>query len=146
MQDEREYIIKHVFPRTSDDLRERGSRIYGDRSPLGCDCRRSRAGKSAEICLDEIDRCRPYFIGILGERYGWVPNVDDVKKDPELIAIIPGSFLHRKRTSVTEMEMLYGVLEILQWQSRFFFISVTERKRILSSKNRCCSNSQNLIS
>lgn len=24
--------------------------------------------------LAEIERCRPYFIGILGERNGWVPE------------------------------------------------------------------------
>ena len=29
------------------------------------------------ICLSEIDRVRPYFfIGFLGERYGWVPPPD----------------------------------------------------------------------
>lgn len=25
------------------------------------------------VCLDEIDRCTPYFIGLLGHRYGWIP-------------------------------------------------------------------------
>jgi hypothetical protein len=24
-----------------------------------------------ELCLDEIRACRPFFIGQLGERYGW---------------------------------------------------------------------------
>lgn len=24
-----------------------------------------------KICLEEIDRCRPYFVGSLGFRYGW---------------------------------------------------------------------------
>jgi nephrocystin-3 len=23
------------------------------------------------ICLAEVDRCRPYFVGLLGQRYGW---------------------------------------------------------------------------
>jgi hypothetical protein len=31
-------------------------------------------GRVLPTCLAEIDRCRPYFIGILGERYGWVPK------------------------------------------------------------------------
>jgi hypothetical protein len=28
-------------------------------------------------CLDEIRACRPFFIGLLGERYGWVPGPGD---------------------------------------------------------------------
>ena len=36
-------------------------------------------GKVLPICLDEIQRCRPYFIGLLGERYGWVP--DEISPD-----------------------------------------------------------------
>ena len=30
-------------------------------------------GKVLPICLAEIDRARPFFMGLLGERYGWVP-------------------------------------------------------------------------
>jgi hypothetical protein len=26
------------------------------------------------LCLAEIECCRPFFIGLLGERYGWVPE------------------------------------------------------------------------
>ena len=31
-------------------------------------------GKVLPICLEEIKRCRPYFISLLGERYGWAPQ------------------------------------------------------------------------
>ena len=31
-------------------------------------------GAVLPICLAEIERSRPYFIGLLGERYGWVPD------------------------------------------------------------------------
>jgi hypothetical protein len=27
-------------------------------------------GKVLPLCLAEIERCRPYFIGLLGEHYG----------------------------------------------------------------------------
>ncbi len=27
-----------------------------------------------ELCLKEIDNCRPYFVNLLGERYGYVPK------------------------------------------------------------------------
>ena len=34
------------------------------------------------MCLDEIDRCRPYFICMLGQRYGWSTQVSAI--DPTL--------------------------------------------------------------
>lgn len=30
--------------------------------------------ETLKLYLDEISACRPYFIGLLGERYGWVPG------------------------------------------------------------------------
>ena len=44
------------------------------------------------VCMDEIDRSRPFFIGLLGHRYGWVPNLKDDAR------------------SVTEMEIVYGAM------------------------------------
>jgi hypothetical protein len=50
------------------------------RSPLGNHRRggtaRKGQGKVLPICLAEIDRARPFFIGLIGDRYGWVPNPD----------------------------------------------------------------------
>jgi hypothetical protein len=30
--------------------------------------------ETLKLCLDEIRACRPFFIGLLGERYGWMPG------------------------------------------------------------------------
>jgi len=30
-------------------------------------------GKALDICLDEIDSCRPFILGLLGNRYGRCP-------------------------------------------------------------------------
>jgi hypothetical protein len=38
-------------------------------------------GEVLPICLAEIDRARPYFIGMLGERYCWPPTADDFAPD-----------------------------------------------------------------
>lgn len=57
--------------------------------------------------MEEIRRCRPYFIGLLGERYGWVPeSIPDelIEKEPWLREQCEG------RKSVTELEILHGVL------------------------------------
>ena len=33
-----------------------------------------RNEKILKVCMSEIERCRPYFIGLLGKRYGWTPD------------------------------------------------------------------------
>jgi len=122
MQDEREYIIKHIFPELRTICRQRGVEFTEIDLRWGVTAEEAEQGKVLKICLDEIDRCRPYFIGILGERYGWVPKLEDIKKDPELVAshpwIIP---CIENGTSVTEMEMLYGVLENPAMADHAFF-------------------------
>ncbi len=121
-QPEREYIIKFVFPELRKICRERGVEFTEIDLRWGVTSEEAEQGKVLKICLDEIDRCRPYFIGILGERYGWTPRLEDVRKDPELLDehpwIIP---CIENGISVTEMEMLYGVLENPKMADHAFF-------------------------
>ena len=62
-------------------------------------------GAVLPICLAEIERTRPYFIGMLGERYGWVP--DEIPRD---LADREAWLADDTGRSVTEMEILHGVL------------------------------------
>lgn len=65
------------------------------------------ARKVLQVCLDEIDRCRPYMIVILGDRYGWMPGPemihDAVRNRSELR-------LSDEDISVTALEIEYGAL------------------------------------
>ena len=56
--------------------------------------------KIFNVCFDEIERCKPYFIIILGDRYGYVPEMTE---DYKLIEY-PGK-------SITHMEVQKGVFE-----------------------------------
>ena len=67
------------------------------------------------ICLEEIRRCRPYFIGLLGERYGWVPR--EIPRTSSRGAVAAE---HRER-SVTELEILHGVLNDPAMAEHAFF-------------------------
>ena len=63
----------------------------------------SNRKETLKLCLDEIRACCPFFICLLGERYGWVPDGDAFTADlneeqPRL------KDLHGK--SVTELEIL----------------------------------------
>ena len=87
----------------------------------------SKSGETLRICLEEIDRCRPsapvFFVGLLGERYGWIPPRDyfkpDVLEDPNLGWVKE----HIDGKSVTELEILHGVLrnETMRDKSFFYF-------------------------
>src|SRR5690606_36096057 len=62
-------------------------------------------GAVLPICLAEIDRSRPFFLGLLGQRYGWLPEEvpDDLATHLPWLRDLEG-------TSVTEMGVLHGVL------------------------------------
>jgi hypothetical protein len=62
-------------------------------------------GKVLPICPAEIRNCRPYFVGLVGERYGWVPE----RIDSVLVRAQPWLGVHLEK-SVTELEILRGVL------------------------------------
>ena len=68
------------------------------------------------ICLEEIQRCRHYFIVLLGERYGWVP----INMPQELIDREPWLAEHQER-SVNEPEILHSVLNNPQMADHALF-------------------------
>lgn len=62
--------------------------------------------KVLSVCLDEIDRCNPPMIVILGDRYGYMPSstlISDIAKRKELQ-------LDDYKKSVTALEIEYGAL------------------------------------
>ncbi len=116
MQAEREELVKRVFPKLRKLCAQRGV-IWGDVDlRRGITEEQAHRGEVLPICLAEIDRCRPYFLGLLGERYGWVPE----SLDPDLLAVQPWLAEHRDR-SVTELEIQHGVLHNPGMAGRAFF-------------------------
>lgn len=70
-----------------------------------------REKKIFNICLEEIDNCRPYFMGILGHRYGWIPARDGL---PLPDVTLPEGFpINQHNLSVTMFEFLHGFLSPL---------------------------------
>jgi len=87
MQSERDHLVRFVFPRLREELLER--RIHFIDVDL-------RWGVTSEqealaVCREIVDECHPWFLCMLGGRYGWVP---------------PG-----KTRSITADEVYYGVLD-----------------------------------
>jgi nephrocystin-3 len=116
MFDEREELIKFTFPELRKRCRERQVEFVEVDLRWGITDEQKAEGKVLPICLAEIERCRPYFIGLLGERYGWVPQ----KIDKELAEVQPWLKEHKEK-SVTELEIIHGVLQNPEMERLAFF-------------------------
>lgn len=122
---ERDELVKRVFPELRSRCKDRFVEIVEVDLRWGITEDQSREGATLKICLQEIDRCRPsapvFFIGLLGERYGWVPPNDyyptEVLDDPELAWVRE----HIGGKSVTELEILHGVLNSRNLKDHAFF-------------------------
>ncbi len=127
MEDVRTYLMTKVFPK----IIEEGKRHNVVVTPLdlrwGITEQASRKGETAKICLKEIERSQPYFIGILGNRYGWQPTVEELSVDPQTFKDYP--WLRedvQNKLSMTEIEMQYGVLRNKEKINAFFYIGSDE--------------------
>jgi len=118
MQAERDHLVKFVFPQLRRLCELRGVTWGEVDLRWGVTDEQAAEGKVLPICLEEIKRCRPYFIGLLGERYGWIPDAlpaDLLEREPWL-----KEHLHGK-TSVTELEVLHGVLRNPEMAGHAYF-------------------------
>ncbi|MGN0812248.1 MAG: DUF4062 domain-containing protein [Candidatus Coproplasma sp.] len=75
------------------------------------------AKKVLDVCLDEIDRCEPPMIVILGYRYGWIPSQETLKNSVERKNLI----LQDLNMSVTALEIEYGALCRAPERTLFYF-------------------------
>ena len=116
MHAEREELVKYTFPELRRRCRARALEFVGVDLRWGVTKEQSERGEVLPICLAEIERCHPYFIGLLGERYGWVSE----QIDPELIDSQPWLEEHKDK-SITELEILHGVLENPKMEKNSFF-------------------------
>ena len=77
MQAERDELVKRVFPLLRRRCEQRGVAWSEVDLRWGVTDEQAAEGAVLPICLAEIERTRPYFIGLLGQRYGWVPDAID---------------------------------------------------------------------
>lgn len=117
--EERDLLVRQVFPALRARLKERFVELVDVDLRWGITVQQAERGEVLPICLTEIDRSRPYFIGMLGERYGWVPPPGALA--PELLERQPWLAEHVGGASVTELEILHGVLNNPALSARAFF-------------------------
>lgn len=108
MQQERNALVK-LFRQLAEEGRKQRISITLLDLRWGITDDQKRNGMVISTCLQEIDNSRPFFIGLIGERYGWVPGAGEFQ------SVLMGKFPVLKeyadrKMSITEIEMRYGVL------------------------------------
>ena len=124
MMAERDALMHYVFPELAERLRERRIHLEPIDLRWGVETTDKKEQMEKEllvlkVCLDEIDRCKPFLIGMIGDRYGWVPPEERMKAAEEEKGF---KSVHRNK-SITALEIEYGVLSnnAQLKRSRFYF-------------------------
>ena len=132
MQEEREILIKKTFPKLKSFAAQRMVSLTPIDLRWGVTEKEAKSGKVLELCLNEIERCQPFFIGILGSRYGWSPRIEDLEGNNMLFdqyKWLKGDI--ENGLSITEMEMQFAVFRRQTHANALFFI---KRNDILIDK------------
>jgi telomerase protein component 1 len=116
MHAERDHLVKVTFPALREKLLPFRVELYDIDLRWGVTKEQAENDQVLDLCLQQIDECRPFFVGILGDRYGWVPEkfpVEALKKY--------GWIAHHTGRSVTELEIIHGVLANPAMRGHAFF-------------------------
>src|SRR4051812_47186351 len=81
MHAERDALNRFVFPELRSRCQKRGVEFVGIDLRWGLTAEEAQGAGALRLCLDEIERCRPYFVCLLGERFGWVPPPQEIARD-----------------------------------------------------------------
>ena len=121
MQAERDLLQRTVFPRLRRVLMEYGEDVNFLDLRWGVDTLNLSEDESGKlvlkVCIDSIDRCIPFVIVFLGERYGWIPSrhIIDETNDTRIEEV------YEDGMSVTNLEIEYGAFGKKQNLDRCIF-------------------------
>jgi tetratricopeptide (TPR) repeat protein len=116
MQAERDHLVRVVFPALRERLEPHRIHLIDVDLRWGVTREQAENRQILGLCLQQVEECRPFFLGLLGQRYGWVPDdlpAEDLRRQPWLA--------QQERVSITELEVLHGVLRHAEAGSRALF-------------------------
>ncbi len=133
MHAERDYLLTQIFPKIDLLLRKNGIRLHV------VDLRGSEQESRDEafernvfsMCLNEVAKCRPRMIGLIGSNYGWIP-IKAAESDEVLLytakkmAAEHGIRLAEiTEKSITHIEIMYG-MRVMDHNKCFFLFRQLE--------------------
>lgn len=120
MQFERDALNTYVAPLVDNRLAKHGEAVYFGDLRWGVNTTELDSEESSkkvlDVCLDEIDNCKPYMIVLIGERYGWIPSAELLHS-----AAVAKGIDTPTDISVTQLEIEYGALLSPDYNGRILF-------------------------
>jgi len=125
MKAERDYLITKVIPSLQHYCNEKEFSLTNFDMRTDISEEETKQGKVLEICLKEAITNNPFFIGLLGERYGWIPSEENKKSMTENTSVL-GNFpwladKFNEGSSLTDM-IQEGVLRSKEQMNACFYI------------------------
>ena len=110
MHAERDYLVKRVFPKLSEWCERRKLHMVDIDLRWGVTEADATQNKNVvNVCLNRIDQCRPFFVCLLGQRYGTIAGPEIVSEDT--MKNYPGlEDAINKGSSIPELEILHSVI------------------------------------
>jgi len=136
MHPERQKLITNVFIKFKKLAKQRGVEVTEIELRTGVT---DATGHIAKVCLEQVDRCVDspiFFLGILGDVYGWDEwyEVEEKESLKERHKAVIEKYPTR---SITELEIRYAVQEPNHNQALFYVTKpiASEDKRLVALKN-----------
>ncbi len=152
---ERNYLVKVVFPKINKELDNRNQdiKVYHVDLRWGITNEDMKNKRVIDTCMKYLHEAKPYFVGIIGNRYGSVMSPNEVDITPIVSNYYPAIFEDIKNgASITEIEIMNGILRSKEKMNAIFFIKKNPQRyeeetteqfnRLMKLRNRICSQSQ----
>lgn len=138
MHAERDYLIKRVFPELRLWCAKRRLKLIDIDLRWGVSEEDATKNKRVvDVCLRNIDKCRPFFLCFLGQRRGWIPQASDI--NPETMAMYPKITEYLGKHSITELEILHAIMHPLHHESKtshaFFYFRDSDYLKSIDHKD-----------
>jgi hypothetical protein len=121
MHAERDHLVTVVFPELRERIEQLGMTFFDIDLRWGVPGKdvNGETANSWEYCKQWIERVEPFFVCVLGQRYGWVPDPEQFKDADEVRQ------QHLENRSITDMEVRYAVLQTRLKRRSFFYLRAT---------------------
>ena len=119
MHEERDLLAARAFPALGEKLAEHYTILERVDLRVGVETRgldddHAKQELVLKVCLEDVRRCRPFLIVLVGDRYGWVPPLERAR----VAADEAGFRTAIEGKSVTALEIEFGLLGDPEQQTR----------------------------
>ena len=122
MHAERDHLVTVVFPELRERLERLGLEFFDVDLRWGVPAKDAdgETANSWEYCRQWIDRVEPFFVCMLGQRYGWMPEPGQLKAEEDR------QRQQEERRSITDMEIRHAVLTTRLKRRSYFYLRARE--------------------